>query len=246
MSKITLQFDVEVEEVIEKLITEKEIKFSVQDVLKSKVTNTNMSFFIWACVNTSVEFVEKLLDTEVDIKEDGHMGLVHAIAYDKFDVAKLLIERGVDFSPHEDFYSLEVAVTSRTLEIAKLLLEKGADPNVNDTASLFLAVEDKNVEMAALLIEYGANITARNNTIIEHAARNNDMPMVRLLLEKERSLSKNRRSLYWAIRNEAIEMIEFLFKYGACCDLKLMKLAKEIGNDKIIKLLEEKIVRVCN
>ena len=133
-----------------------------------------------------VPTVKVLLANGADVEEPGPEGfrpLAVAIAEDKYEVAKALMEAGADVNVPagaDGLTPLMVAVaqnapaegamflpsSTRPLEIAKGLIERGADVNAKSksgTTALMVAATHNNPPMIGLLIECRRRSEAKNN-----------------------------------------------------------------------------------
>lgn len=101
------------------------------------------------------------------LKVNGSM-LQLAIIYRKNDLAKLLLEHGVNVNHVEDHIgtSLHIAVQRNNLNGVKLLLQYGANANIVDgfgMTPLHWAVKESRLEIAKLLLQHDALPFIRNN-----------------------------------------------------------------------------------
>ena len=98
--------------------------------------------------------------------KDGKTVLMLAIRCGETDIAKLLIEKGVNINAKDNKYgdtALMIASLRGDTDIVKLLLDKGADVNMKATkenckSPIFMAVELANLEMINTLLNAGADL----------------------------------------------------------------------------------------
>ena len=104
----------------------------------------------------------------IDPKTETNKSLEHAIAYNKLDFVKYLIEKGADVKKLEyvnktdaTSYFLVCLELNRSLEYYKVLLDAGLSPDAPatpDRTTLMKAAEKDNKELFDLFLERGANI----------------------------------------------------------------------------------------
>jgi ankyrin repeat protein len=115
-------------------------------------------------VTIVLHYIEEGFYMKPKIK-DGLAPIVQAVFNNSNEVAKLLLENGVDVNFSFDSRPIiTMAAMFGQLETVQLLLEYGA--NVNDidgsgVSSLMFAARDGNVEMVKFLLEKGANKSLR-------------------------------------------------------------------------------------
>jgi ankyrin repeat protein len=148
------------------------------------------------------------------------------------ELKKLINKKNVDDSIAGtscwNLKALSHAIERNNLEIVRYLLEVGANPNVDDTDSLFCAVDNKNKDMMKLLIKYGANINAidcEDKPVINCVAFDGDEGMVQILLDAGVALHVentpdevtgwNREPVFWAVQNPNAKVLQLLLKAGA-------------------------------
>ncbi|MDY0122347.1 MAG: ankyrin repeat domain-containing protein [Sulfurimonas sp.] len=85
--------------------------------------------------NAPVQQIESLINQGADINFADKMGttpLVKSIVYNRKDVFKLFINKGIDLKGRAGFSTLKVAVLELKFNYFKLLIDNGADINFND------------------------------------------------------------------------------------------------------------------
>lgn len=115
-----------------------------------------------------VEFLVAECKVDVDSGRDraGRPPLCVAVAQDKPEVARLLLEAGADPDAHgTSIPALHAALAheeEHSLALVRLLLDHGADPNLGPGTKwqtpLAAAVWTKQLDVATLLVQHGANV----------------------------------------------------------------------------------------
>lgn len=104
-------------------------------------------------------------DTEVNL--DGGTPLNHAVNYDRIDIVKYLIGRGVNVNAlYDNSPSLLSAIENENEEMINLLIDNGADVNLQNgygNDALFKAVNTRNLDIIKRIVNNGANPFVGNN-----------------------------------------------------------------------------------
>ena len=139
------------------------------------------------------ELLKPLIDPSLKNLKN-HAPLVAAIENNQEEIAKLLIEKGINIHSSDLFGEpiLILAIKKRLPEIANLLIEKGIDIHILEDSSkktpLLLAIEYQQTDTAELLIKKGINIHALNDVSGEnalmYAIKFNQLKIAKLLIEK--------------------------------------------------------------
>ena len=164
-------------------------------------------------------FLENKIATEYKDKRDNLSPFHRAVKEGQFEVARLLIDHGVNMESRNEFDNTPIvtAAFEGHLEIVKLLLEQGIDINSKGGkgySMLHFAVEDFNFEIVEFLLEKGANVNARtgkNNTPLHSACNGSDHHLKRnkvteILLEHGADIS--------AINAAGATPLHFASEYG--------------------------------
>ncbi len=127
---------------------------------------------LWEAIEyNNVTIVQHFIDEGFYMKpkvKDGMAPIVQAVFNNSNDVAKLLLENGVDVNYSFDSRPMiTIAAMFSQLETVELLLNYGAKVNDVDGSGvtpLMFAAREGNVEMVTYLLEQGANKTLREIT----------------------------------------------------------------------------------
>lgn len=181
--------------------------------------------------------------------------LMIAVLNDHFEVAHFLLEKGADPDRRDTHQgtALLYAAALNDYEIADLLLFYGASDTIGDrdgNRALMTAVYFGNIETADVLLQNGLDPDGPDkqmNTPLMIAAQQGELPVASLLLEYgaalERVNKQNYTPLAHAILNRQDSIAKLLIDSGANVNhaikpgLKLLDLAREGGETKIIRLL---------
>jgi ankyrin repeat protein len=198
-------------------------------------------------------FLEKSKDLNI-MNEDDVSVLIQAIAYQRNEFVKLLLEKGANPNLQVTTYKtapIHVAVGVNNPEIVNLLLKKGADPNIQDLQGFtclmnmnFTEIKDFNINIAKLLLEKGAdpNITNSLGTKAIDYADNDDFISLLLLYGS----TPKQINVFDAIaRNNEKEMKLFLenskdFNIMSEDNVSVLNKAILYGRNEFVKLLLEK------
>lgn len=170
-------------------------------------------------LNLGIDTLRKLIhDNNVNYADkDGNTPLFYAL--NKFDVVKLLIEKGANVNSQNKNGNTPLMFT-KNLEIIKLLIEQGANihhQNNNEENVLFnLSRSEGNVEILEFFIKLGINVNHQNNqgTTALMWASLDQLDKVKLLVEHGADIYKQdnggNTALIWATDYEVIDVITFL------------------------------------
>ena len=125
------------------------------------------------------------LDNEI---VEGATALWCAVAFNKMDTVKCLLELGADINT---VCPLRAAVFEGNLDMVKFLVENGAMVNIpsryyNNTCLMLAAVRNNNANIVNYLLENGANLHAKDQdgrTALHYATEQGNFDIVRNLLE---------------------------------------------------------------
>jgi len=124
---------------------------------------------ITAVICDDLRAVQKLLDSGVSAdsrwkSEHNVTALIDAIIRERFNIAKLLIEKGADVNLNDDLgrSALMMAASWGNLEILESLIEKGADINAQDnygsTPLMWSIWKPDNFSVIKALLDKGADV----------------------------------------------------------------------------------------
>ena len=146
------------------------------------------------CSSGSSESVEKLLLQHNDFvhimetsRESTYRGtpLMFAVRYQRFDIAKTLINYGADVNATCGNQSaLTIAVMENLMDIIKLLLENGAKVRGYD---FLQSLKDKRWEIAEYLLGYDVNlfhVDSLGNSYLHYIVANNALKLANAVLKK--------------------------------------------------------------
>lgn len=123
-----------------------------------------------------------------DLTSGGFLNLINASSAGNIELARQIIESGVDVNAHKRsglcYSALIQAISSKSIEMIKMLIAHGADINlcVGNQCPINKAIFEGNVEIVKLFLENGAdvnNLKEFNRDSILHTAfrmNNNDGP----------------------------------------------------------------------
>jgi ankyrin repeat protein len=162
----------------------------------------------------------------VNSVQDGVTPLFTAVALNKTDVVKLLIDKGADVNlPIANGSTpLVTAITMAGDPIKKMLIDAGADVNKGSTQGvvpLMIALGMKQTVIARLLLDKGANVnyvSAAGDTPLMMATSGGDLMFSRLLLAKGAQPNvenTNGDTALSFVEQDNVELINLLTEKGA-------------------------------
>lgn len=155
---------------------------------------------------------------------------------------KTLINLGI--SPLSDnLQSFFTACFHNHLEIVEIFLRDfEIKPNILCNKAIFIAVQNKNLHLLHLFQKYGADFNFSSGILSRICVVNNNYQILDFLIGIGLNFrSLNERSLFLAIKNNAVECVKILLENGANPNTitNIFSLAREKNNSEIIQLLEK-------
>ncbi|KAK6358149.1 hypothetical protein TWF730_007503 [Orbilia blumenaviensis] len=178
----------------------------------------------------------------------GHVNIVDLLIYKSADhnkggalkvaLEKGFAERSIDNDESFNVWALSFAAARGYTEIVELLIEKGV--GFNEGQALTAAAECGHVEIVELLIDKGANVD--DGWGLAAAAARGHVEIVELLIgngaEFNRRLFRNMKTR----GGDLLEAMELLVEKGARIPREVLEEALYDGNQKVVKLLIDKVV----
>jgi ankyrin repeat protein len=145
-----------------------------------------------ACIEGDLELANTLISqgANINYKTKFLVGLLHvASMYNKYNIAQMLIEKGLGVNDKNDngntpLHSASANTANRSFDIARMLIENGANVNeinIMGKTPLFFASTYGNLDIARMLIENGANVNIGESPLYA-ACENNRTEVVKFLL----------------------------------------------------------------
>ena len=201
---------------------------------------TEAQFFLYIASGNIEEVSNFIDDKKININaklDDGMTPLILSIVYKQDEIAKMLIEKGLNIKDKAGLTALIYSIMRNRTEVSKILIEKKADVNIklslNENGVYMKNVTplilNENKEVTQSLINAGADIN------IKFTAK--DGQDIKL---------ENATPLMWFISNDNTEIAQLLIEAGA--DIRAedksgktaLDYAKEKNNTKIEQMLIKK------
>ncbi|CAG2166137.1 unnamed protein product, partial [Oppiella nova] len=184
--------------------------------------NVKVKSFILNSLKEHPRTLKKLINAKDNY---GETVLHRAAESDKWDVVKLLVNKGADVNAKNRYGStvLHFAAKSDKWDVVKWLVEQGADVNAKDKDGetvLYWAARDDNWEVVKLLVNKGADVNAK----LYWAVREGKWDVVKLLVNKGADVNAKDSLyitvLYWAAREDKWDVVKWLVNKGADVNAK--------------------------
>lgn len=211
------------------------MKAAVSQCQETKVS-TKESVAIPKDKDDELAKIKKLLEANPNLvlaNDENSVRQLHVAAHSgRIDIAKLLIERGVDINAKikDGKTPLHSAALGGQLEAARLLIKKGANINARDEydfTPLHIAAFVGQLEIARLLIEKSADVNARDDsgkTPLDRAVSSGQLEFSRFLIDKGADInardSNGMTPLHSAVSYGQIAIAKLLVEEGANVNTK--------------------------
>ncbi|MGA2775299.1 MAG: DUF2062 domain-containing protein [Candidatus Omnitrophota bacterium] len=192
------------------------------------------------------------------LDEHGFTQLIEAAKSNSLEVAKLLMDKGVDVNlkdANTGATALMYAVGHGNLDMVKLLLENKADINATDKAeqtALMIAAMNGSLEITKLLIEKGADINLQEGykmNALMFALSQSNLDVAKLLIDKGTDVNAKdltgETALMMTAEGDFPDITKILIDKGADINAKdkdgktALAMANEFKHDEIASLLKQ-------
>lgn len=237
-------------------------------MLSSLIFGSINSEYVDAFEIGDISLIKKLLNKGANINTinyEGSSALTLALKNNRRDLAKFLIEKGINVNLIEltrgyadEVFSKSafiIATEQNDIEMMELLLKKGAKISYQkgcDESPLMVASEKNNLDAVLFLIEKGANVNERvgeYQTPLINAACYDAVAAIKILIEKGADIeakSDSKTALLWALDLGLEKTALFLINEGANVNIKdkngftALHYAAKSNLKNIVKLLISK------
>lgn len=158
--------------IMNQLYKKNSIPQELKDVLTQKKLAPTTKCLFEQIKKGNTENVSLLLEAKID-PNSSYMSdypIYYAARFDKFDILKLLYEKGAKLD--RGFYSeLYEAVRNKNKEMAQYLLDRNAKVNYSDSITnntiLYMALKNNMIDIASQLIDKGARADVKSVKMIK-------------------------------------------------------------------------------
>lgn len=191
--------------------------------------------------------------------------LLLALGKNNPDIARTLIKAGADINKQDKrsgYTPLMMAFNNHNTEMARLLLDEGAVVNIkaNDGTTAIILAAGSSRELFDIILSKGADMNVRTDRgtgvytqcILGIMSDKVDTDFAKYLISKGADRDEQNTfgsyagytPLFWAILYNEEDIVKFLVETGSRTDIvakngkTALSLAKENGNENIVKILE--------
>ncbi|MGR3302530.1 MAG: ankyrin repeat domain-containing protein [Candidatus Scalindua sp.] len=195
---------------------------------------TSGSTLIDALIKGDIEKVRtKIIDDPEKIKlldRAGNSLLHYAIGSENYNLAKFLIEKGIDLNRKNNngIIALDLALRKGNLQIVKLLLDRGSTVNTQNSkfnsplhSAIYFKDKEERKKVIHLLMKYNININVQNtwgDTILHSAVRMAENELINLILYYNPNLTlKNKNGLNpleLALDRKKLNIAKLIIEHG--------------------------------
>lgn len=177
---------------------------------ENKIDNEN--HFIYCMEKNIPKVTERLINLGVNISIGNDYALRWSLQYQHWNIIKLLIEKGVDYSKDKDRI-LSLAVENGDLDMVIKLISLGA--HIDQSKALIISAEKGYLYIAKFLLDRGANVNADNGQPLIQSAKNGHFELVEFLIEKGANVNARDGNAYkQSYMNKHFEIASYLDKKG--------------------------------
>lgn len=197
------------------------------------------SVFMMAAKSNNIAVLDSCIKAGVDInsqtQKDGYTALCFVAHLNQLKTAEYLISKGANVNLSKP---IVIACEQKNWDMVKLLVNNGADVNkgadFNLVEPIAIACKQKRWDMVKFLVKHGADVNSQygnDYTPLMFAVLDNNVEMVTFLLSQPRisvfaSVDKSKKKN----RTKQEEILSLV---------SALDLAKETGNQQIIKLIQD-------
>jgi len=135
--------------------------------------------------------------------------LGYAIAYEKEDFVKYLLNKGADINNSYVFKWFLFACKYEHLQMVKLLIKYAFNIHGNEVANyekgLRIAIINNNINIVKILVEAGADIHAINDRPIKLAAAHNRLKIIKYFYEKRKEERRKKINKFFHLKENLYE-----------------------------------------
>lgn len=165
--------------------------------------------FVTACENGNIEIAKLLIECGVDINYQNGYPMYKACENERLGIVKLLIENSVIIEQRL-FDPITATIISGNSEILKLLVDNGA--KVRADLNIYCTIENKMYNFALQLVQYGIDPTVTIKTCL----MNNDYDGMKFLIENGANIHLNNDEIVKiAAANGYYDIVKLLIENGS-------------------------------
>ena len=201
-------------------------------------------------LNANYQAAKKLIRLKNITDDDIYTIFYRAIKKQKTDIVKMLVEKGLDVTAHDNNAIIILSETTYYCEdiiknLVDVLVEAGADVTARNNQAVINATKKYNSKVLKVLIEKGADVQAQNNRALLIFCREieptylpvNSKETLKVLLNEGVDVTVNdNEPLYLATQKGNLDLAKALIKSGAKITDKILRKAIICKDSLLIEL----------
>lgn len=201
------------------------VKYLIENNAKRNLSTKDIHFLVRKCIlNNRLDIVKCLIDGNMNVSSPSDNLLHYSATYDRLDIFRYLVERGVKIDMNSNETPLHCAVRGGHKEIVREILTKSnklQELNSSFNDLIHIAAEKGNEEIFQMLLEFGCSVKDyfQGKYPIHIAAAFGHWKLIEILLKSGVDINSITDSeetpLHVAIAFGQFKVVKFLLDSGA-------------------------------